>query len=132
MKTFRELTVWQQTHQLVIAVYRATDHFPDEERYGLVSQMRRASVSVAANIVEGHKRRSQKEFLQFLHIADSSLEELKYYLLLSQDLGYLRTAPFEQLHQHAEAIGRMLTSFKKHIRKEVPDAHMPAMAVSGT
>ncbi|HBH96821.1 MAG TPA: four helix bundle protein [Candidatus Omnitrophica bacterium] len=119
MRTFRELTVWQQAHEFVLAVYRATAHYPSHELYGLVSQMRRSAVSITANIVEGHKRRGRKEFLNFLEIADSSLEELKYYLLLSTDLRYIIPSAVEPLYQQAERIGRMLTRLKQYIRKEV-------------
>ncbi len=119
MKTFRELTVWQQAHELVLTIYQATADFPSHEQYGLVSQMRRAAVSVAANVVEGHKRRSRKEFVNFLDIADSSLEELKYYLLLSKDLKYLLPSSLEQFYQHAEVVGRMLSGLKTHVRQGV-------------
>jgi len=126
MKTFRELMVWQHAHALVLAVYRATGRFPDSERYGLVSQMRRAAVSVAANIVEGHKRRGQKEFLNFLEMADGSLEELKYYLLLTQELGYLTAMAVDPMHRHADLVGRMLTRLKQHIRQEVSNGRTPS------
>ena len=125
MKTFRELTVWQQAHRLALAVYRATTNFPLCERYGLMSQMRRCAVSVAANIVEGHKRRSQKDFLNFLNVADSSLEELKYYLLLSNDLQYITSSVLEQLYQQAELVGRMLSRFTTHIRQGVSHVQIP-------
>ena len=132
MKTFRELTVWQEAHKLVLAIYRVTTEFPSHERYGLVSQMRRASVSTAANIVEGHKRRSQKEFLNFLDVADSSLEEVKYYLLLSEDLVYLVPAVVASLYRQADLVGRMLNRFKKHVRQGVlhvqPARTVPANA----
>ena len=121
MRTFRELTVWQHAHEFVLAVYRATARYPSHELYGLVSQMRRSAVSVTANIVEGHKRRGRKEFLNFLEIADSSLEELKYYLLLSTDLRYVVPSAAEPLSQKAEHIGRMLSRLKQYIRKEVLD-----------
>lgn len=119
MKTFRELTVWQRAHELVLAIYHATTNFPSHEQYGLVSQMRRAAVSVAANIVEGHKRHSRKEFLHFLDVADGSLEELKYHVLLSKDLRYLTPESTEQLYQHAETVGRMLSRLRQHIKQEV-------------
>ena len=122
MKTFRELTVWQRAHELVLAIYHATKTFPVYEQYGLVSQMRRAAVSVAANIVEGHKRRGRREFLMFLGIADGSLEELKYYLVLSKDLQYLASSFVEQRYQQAETVGRMLTRLRHHIKQEEPDA----------
>ena len=84
MNTFRDLHVWQKAHQLVLRIYPLTQEFPSEERYGLTQQMRRAAISVAANITEGHRRNSKPEFLKFLNIAHSSLDELKYYLILTQ------------------------------------------------
>ena len=82
LENFRALRVWQQAHQLVVEVYRKTDHFPDTERYSLVNQMRRAAVSVVANIVEGSKRATIKDRTHFHVMADGSLEELKYYFIL--------------------------------------------------
>ena len=119
MKTFRELAVWQQAHHLVMAIYGLTQAFPSEERYGLVSQMRRASVSVAANIVEGHRRSGRREFLQFLEVADASLEELKYFLLLANDLRYGTHSATAQIETQTEAVGRMLHALKSHVRREV-------------
>src|SRR3989338_1345756 len=89
MKRFEALIVWQKAHQLVLDIYQATARYPREERYGLVAQMRRAAVSIPANIVEGHKRASKREFANFMSIAVGSLEELKYYVHLSADLHYL-------------------------------------------
>ena len=116
MKTFRELKIWQQAHNLTLLVYEATTLLPSSELYGLVSQMRRAAVSIAANIVEGHKRHSQKEFLQFHGIADGSLEEVKYYIILSSDLRYLKPITVTQLQEQADLTGRLLGRFKQHLR----------------
>jgi four helix bundle protein len=106
IKSFQELEVWQRAHQLVLAVYRVTKEFPPEEKYGLGSQMRRAAVSVPANIAEGFKRRGKAEKIRFYNISEASLEELKYYLILSRDLGYI--ADTEQLMADAETVSRML------------------------
>ena len=103
---FQDLQVWQKAHQLVLGIYRITKTFPDNERYGLVSQMRRAAVSVPANIAEGFKRRGQADKIRFYNISETSLEEIKYYLILSRDLGY--TADNETLMTEAETISRML------------------------
>ncbi len=86
--SFRQLRVWGRAHQLVLLIYRITTEFPQEERYGLISQMRRAAVSVAANIVEGYKRRGTKEKARFYNMAEASLEELRYYFILGDDLGF--------------------------------------------
>ena len=106
IENFQGLEVWQRAHQLVLAVYRVTREFPADERYGLVSQMRRAVVSVAANIAEGFKRRGQADKIRFYNTSETSLEELKYYFILSRDLGYI--ADIEQLMADAEAASRML------------------------
>ncbi len=118
MKTFTELKVWQKAHQFVLAIYRTTASFPTHERFGLVAQMRRASVSVAANIAEGHQRRYRTEFSRFLSIALGSLEETRYYLLLSTDLGFQPCAALGHCLELADEIGRMLEGLRKHIRRE--------------
>ncbi len=87
-KTFEDLVVWQKSHCLVLAVYRLTQAFPRSAIYGLSSQLRRAVVSVAANIAEGFKKRGKPDKLRFLNIAQGSLEESRYYLILARDLGY--------------------------------------------
>lgn len=103
---FQQLEVWQQSHQLVLAVYQVTKTFPADEKYGLVSQMRRAAVSIPANIAEGFKRRGQADKIRFYNTSETSLEELKYYFILSKDLEYLiDNAP---LLAQAETISRML------------------------
>ena len=103
---FQELEVWQKAHQLVLAVYRVTKTFPADEKYGLATQMRRAAVSVPANIAEGFKRRGQADKMRFYNTSETSLEELKYYFILSRDLEYL--ANLEQLMADAEMVSRML------------------------
>lgn len=87
-KCFNELLVWQRAHQLVLAVYRYSDHFPMKEQYGLSSQIRRAAVSIPANIAEGFKKKGKADKLRFMNIAQGSLEECRYYLILGNDLGY--------------------------------------------
>jgi four helix bundle protein len=122
MKTFRDLLVWQKAHQLVLGTYQVTKPFPLEERYGLVQQMRRAAVSIAANIAEGHRRKSKQEFLKFLDIAHGSLDELKYYVLLAKDLSYLKPSQAQRVEDMAEEAGKMLNGFKHHIQQEVRHA----------
>jgi four helix bundle protein len=92
-RSFRDLQVWQKAHELVLAVYRFTESFPEREKFGLSHQMRRAAVSVPANIAEGFGKRSKAEKARFLNIAEGSLEECRYYLILAQDLGYGQTEP---------------------------------------
>ena len=103
---FEDLSVWQKAHQLVLQVYRITGSFPAEERFGLSSQMRRAAVSVPANLAEGFKKRGVKDKLNFYNIAQGSLEELRYYLILSKDLGYL--SDNHEMVEATDVIARML------------------------
>jgi four helix bundle protein len=91
-RSFEDLVVWQKSHQLTLRVYRITSDFPNTEIYGLVSQMRRAAVSVSANIAEGFKRRSRTDKARLLNVAQGSLEELRYYFILARDLAYIATA----------------------------------------
>jgi four helix bundle protein len=86
---FQQLEAWQEAHKLVLSVYSITKNYPSEESYGIVSQMRRAAVSVPANIAEGFKRRGIQEKIRFYNISESSLEELKYFFILSEDLEYI-------------------------------------------
>ena len=104
-KSFKDLLVWQKAHELVMEVYKITKTFPQEERFGLVSQMRRAAVSIPANITEGFVKRSIKDKSNFYNIAQGSLEELKYYLILSEDLGYSKN---ENLLLKADEVGKLL------------------------
>jgi len=87
-KTFEDLVVWQRAHQFVLAVYRLSRNFPRLETYGLSSQFRRAAVSIAANIAEGFRKRGKADKVRFLNIAQGSLEESRYYLILARDLDY--------------------------------------------
>lgn len=88
-RTFQDLLVWQKAHRFVLDVYSLTAAFPKQETYGLSLQMRRAAVSIAANIAEGFRRRSKAEKVRFLNIAEGSAEECRYFLILAKDLGYV-------------------------------------------
>jgi len=112
VRSFEDLLVWQKAHQLVLAIYKATKLFPKEEQYGLVSQIRRAAVSVPANIAEGFRRRTKADKQRFLTIAHGSLEEVRYYLILSQDLGYCQSRDY--LNQAGET-SKLLSMFFKSI-----------------
>lgn len=95
-KGFRKLLVWQRVHQLVLLIYRITESFPKSEMFGLTSQMRRAAVSVPANIAEGYAAGGKGQFSRFLNIAQGSLAEVEYYLILSQDLNYITAAQYQE------------------------------------
>lgn len=104
--SFQQLEVWQVAHKLVLEVYHVTKEFPADERFGLVTQMRRAAVSIPANIAEGFKRRGLQEKIRFYNMAEGSLEELKYFFILSKDLGYVSTS--DDLMLQAHTVGRLL------------------------
>jgi len=105
--SFQQLDAWKEAHALALKVYQVTQAFPRHEQFGLVSQMRRAAVSVPANIAEGFKRRGIGEKVRFYNQAEASLEELKYYFLLSRDLGYI--PPSNDLVAQSERVGRLLS-----------------------
>jgi four helix bundle protein len=96
-KTFEDLFVWQKAHQFVLAIYRYTAAFPKHEIYGLSQQFRRAAVSIAANIAEGFRKRSKLDKARFFNISQGSIEECRYYVILSRDLGYGETAEIGSL-----------------------------------
>jgi len=110
MKDFKTLLVWQKSYQLALAAYRATARFPKEELFGLTSQIRRASVSVPANIAEGCCRDGDAEFARFLHIAMGSASELDCHLLPVRDLQYLSGETASALERDVSEVKRMLTS----------------------
>jgi four helix bundle protein len=114
----RKLKAFEFAYALVVRIYHATASFPKHELFGITSQMRRASVSVAANIVEGCARSSQKEYLQFLSIALGSLRELGYYIDLSGRLGYLGERQAEELGSHYEESARVLAGLIRSLRGE--------------
>lgn len=111
-KSFKELVVWQKAHEFVLAVYKLTKSFPKEELIGLTSQFRRAAVSIPANIAEGYRRKGSLDKVRFFNIAEGSLEECKYYLILSNDLNYSETKKEFEL---AEDIGKLLNSYSQKI-----------------
>jgi four helix bundle protein len=111
-RSFRDLMVWQKAHAFVLAVYRFTASFSERERYGLAHQMRRAAISIPANIAEGFGKRSRPDKARFLNIAEGSLEECRYYLILPQDLGYGQT---ESLMDALEEASRLLNAYTRAI-----------------
>jgi len=105
---FQDLVVWQKAQQLVLRVYRLTSTYPKAEIFGLVPQMRRSAVSVPANIAEGFKRKGRSDKARVMNIAQGSLEELRYYFILSHDLGYLKSADGSE---DVDEIARMLAAY---------------------
>ena len=115
-RSFRDLIVWQKAHAFVLATYRLTSGFPRQETYGLTSQMRRAAVSIAANIAEGFRKRGRGDKARFLNIAEGSIEESRYYLILAQDLDYART---DSLREAIDEVSRILNSYSRAILTSV-------------
>ncbi|MEW6290242.1 MAG: four helix bundle protein [Thermodesulfobacteriota bacterium] len=107
-KRFQDLIVWQKAHEFVIALYAYSGAFPPSELYGLISQSRRAAVSIPANIAEGFKKRTKPDKVRLLNIAQGSLEECRYYLILAKDLGYGEN---ENLKGQLEEISKLLESY---------------------
>lgn len=110
-KSFEELIVWQKAHAMVIEVYKQTKMFPKEEIYGISSQLRRSAVSVPANIAEGFAKRGVSDKLRFYNIAQGSLEECRYYSILSRDLGYITIETFEAWKLLIIDISQLLNSY---------------------
>ena len=110
-KSFRNLKVWEISHQLVLEIYDSNINFPSNEKYGIETQLKRAAVSVPANIAEGYKRQHDKELINFLSIAQGSLSEVEYYLIMIKDLGYIDESVFNKLISKVEVIDKMLESF---------------------
>jgi len=115
-KGFRKLKVWNEAHKLTLLVYRFTDKFPRQELFGLTPQLRRAVVSIAANIVEGHVKHSRKEFLHHLDFANGSLVEVEYYFELARDLKYISQEEYEILESQRTIVGNLLHGFTKSIK----------------
>ena len=107
-KSFQDLIVWQKAHEFVINIYKLTVDFPKTEVYGLTSQFRRAAVSIPANIAEGFKKKGKADKIRYYNIAQASLEECRYYILLSEDLGYCDTS---ELSKQAEEISKLLEAY---------------------
>jgi len=128
LKSFRELEVWQKSHQVVLEIYRVTSSFPKEERFGIVSQLRRAAYSIPANIAEGFGRRSTKELLQCLAIANGSLEEVRYFIFLSSDLGYLQNEESKKLDFQLNSVAQMIAALGRALKSKLTNASGAARA----
>lgn len=111
-KTFRDLLVWSRAHDFVLGVYKLTAGFPRDETYGLSIQMRRAAVSIPANIAEGFRKRGRADKARFMNMAEGSIEECRYYLILTRDLGYGET---DTLNGALEEVSRLLNAYTRRI-----------------
>jgi four helix bundle protein len=119
MRPHENLDVWKKAMDFVVDVYKSTNSFPNDERFGLISQIRRASVSIAANIAEGAGRKSTKEFLNFLSIAQGSTSEVETELLISMRLNYLPEKDYQGLAVKLDEIGRMITGLSNHLKSKL-------------
>jgi four helix bundle protein len=117
--SYQKLIVWKEAHALCLAVYALTANYPQRELYGLVAQMRRSSASVPTNIVEGNGRRSKLQKLHFMEIAETSLDELDYQLLLSKDLIYLNEKDFESVLNILRRVKYLLSQFRSGIENRL-------------
>ena len=116
IRNFEDLFVWKKGHAFILEIYKLTKQFPSDERFGLRSQIQRSSVSICANIAEGNKK-STKDYLRFLNIALGSLEESRYHLILSKDLGYCNVQQFNKLYSMLDEIGKMLNGLMNSLQR---------------
>lgn len=119
IERFTELMVWQKAHELALFIYKLTEKFPAREKFGITSQIRRAAASPAANIAEGFGRRTTGELLRSLQIARGEVEEMRYFLILSKDLGFASHADFEAGFAYCDTVGKLtnalMTSLKRRL-----------------
>ncbi len=113
IKSFADLNAWKQGHLLILNIYKITKKFPQEERYGLISQMQRAAVSITSNIAEGFSRNTNKDKFQFYCMAHGSLTELQNQLIISRDLKYLDKIKFDSIAQQTIVVGKLINGLKK-------------------
>ncbi len=117
MVSFQDIKAWQLAHELVLCVYQVTQNFPEGEKYGLTSQFRRAAVSVPANIAEGFKKLGSSDKLRFYNIAEGSLEESRYYVILSKDLNYINKDDYDKLICLVENTSKALIAYCRGLVK---------------
>jgi four helix bundle protein len=129
LKDFKELKVWHKAYDLALVIYEASRSFPREEMYGLTSQLRRAAVSIGANIAEGCGRRSDGELVRFLQIARGYASEVEHHLLLARDLKFLQAAMHQDIEKRLQEVQRMLTSLVSSIQ-ETPRVRATAARVT--
>ena len=119
VKSFADLSVWQEAHKLTLEVYKLTLRFPGAEKYGIVSQLRRCSSAVPANIAEGFGRATTRELLRCLQIARGELEETRYFILLSRDLGYMPPDAGKVLEERCDRVGRLINALGSSLKRRL-------------
>lgn len=132
LKSFQDLEVWQKAHDLALETYRVTNGFPDRERFGVVSQVRRSAASIPANIAEGFGRRTTRELLQFLANANGSLEETRYFLILSRDLGYLKGQDFQDMEKRCSSVAQMIAGLGRSLKSRLAGVHGSRVTFHGS
>src|SRR5437868_12515307 len=123
MRDYTKIEAWRLADDLTVAIYERTRMFPKEEMYGLTSQLRRASYSVPANIVEGASRESRKDYLHFLHIARGSLSETQYFIHLASRLRYLNAEETQRFHEQTKQVFGCLHGLTRAVEREAASAH---------
>lgn len=118
IKSFQDLSIWKEAHQLTLEIYRITSKFPKSEMFGLISQIQRAAVSVPGNIAEGMGRNTTKELLSFTYNSRGSLSEVIYYLILSRDLGYLGNDDFNRLYDRYNGLAKGINVFISKLKSK--------------
>jgi len=118
MRSFTDLRVWQEAMNMVEMIYQLTKKYPKEEMFGLISQTRRAAVSIPANIAEGNGRLSRKEYIHFLFIANGSLRELETLLIIALRITYIQTEELKPIQEQLAIVGRMITALRKSLKEK--------------
>lgn len=118
IRSFTDLNTWKEGHLLVLAIYKMTKLFPSDENFGLINQIRRASVSITSNIAEGFSRNSNKEKIQFYYTALGSLTEVQNQLLISRDLEYIDSSLFKEISQKTVTVSKLLNGLIKSVKKK--------------
>ena len=118
IKSFEELIIWQESRKFANNIYKLTKNFPQEELYGLTSQIRRAAISIMSNIAEGFDRRTTKEFISFLIIARASVSEVQNDLYISLDLNYINKENFQNTYNHAQKIAKLINGLITYLRSQ--------------
>ena len=116
IKTYKDLNVWKKSYDLTLQIYKTTKLFPKEETYSLISQIRRAAVSVVSNIAEGAARNSRKEFINFLHIAQGSIAELETQIIISNKLSFIDSSQKQLLLSEIDEISKMIIGLQRSLR----------------
>jgi four helix bundle protein len=119
MKTHKDLKVWKDSMELVTLVYQKTKSFPNDEKFGLTSQIRRSAVSIPSNIAEGSAKNTDKDFIRYLYISLGSASELHTQLIIANNLDYLKTSEFESLSQNSESISKMISGLIRSVKNKI-------------